>query len=29
VLQREGQPLPGPLEVLVHRMLEVPGGVQV
>jgi hypothetical protein len=29
VLQREGQPLPGPLEVLVHRMLEVPGGAQV
>jgi hypothetical protein len=29
VLQREGQPLPGPLKVLVHRMLEVPGAVQV
>jgi hypothetical protein len=29
VLQREGQPLPGPLEVLVHRMLEAPGGVQL
>jgi hypothetical protein len=29
VLQREGQPLPGPLEVLVHRMLEAPGGAQV
>lgn len=29
VLQREGQPLPGPLEVLVHRMLDAPGGVQV
>jgi hypothetical protein len=29
VLQREGQPLPGPLEVLVHRMLEVPGGARV
>jgi hypothetical protein len=29
VLQREGQPLPGPLEVLVHRMLDGPGGVQV
>jgi len=27
VLQREGQPLPGPLEVLVHRMLDTPGGV--
>jgi len=29
VLQREGQPLPGPLEVLVHRMLDAPGGVQL
>jgi hypothetical protein len=29
VLQREGQPLPGPLEVLVHRMLDAPGGAQV
>jgi hypothetical protein len=29
VLQREGQPLPGPLEVLVHRMLEAPGGVHL
>ena len=29
VLQREGQPLPGPLEVLVHRMLDGPGGAQV
>ena len=29
VLQREGQPLPGPLEVLVHRMLDVPGGAQI
>ena len=27
VLQREGQPLPSPLEVLVHRMLDAPGGV--
>jgi hypothetical protein len=25
VLQREGEPLPGPLEVLVHRMLDAPG----
>jgi hypothetical protein len=25
VLQREGEPLPGPLEVLVHRMLDGPG----
>jgi len=29
VLQREGQPLPGPLEVLVHRMLDAPGGARV
>jgi hypothetical protein len=29
VLQREGHPLPGPLEVLVHRMLDAPGGVQI
>ncbi len=29
VLQREGEPLPGPLEVLVHRMLDGPGGVQL
>jgi hypothetical protein len=29
VLQREGEPLPGPLEVLVHRMLDGPGGAQV
>ena len=29
VLQREGQPLPGPIEVLVHRMLETPGGVSL
>jgi hypothetical protein len=29
VLQREGQPLPGPLEVLVHRMLDTPGGVKL
>jgi hypothetical protein len=29
VLQREGQPLPGPLEVLVHRMLDAPGGAQL
>ena len=29
VVQREGQPLPSPLEVLVHRMLEGPGGVQL
>src|SRR5580704_572302 len=29
VLQPEGQPLPGPLEVLVHRMLDGPGGAQV
>jgi hypothetical protein len=27
VLQREGQPLPGPLEVLVHRMLDTSRGV--
>jgi hypothetical protein len=29
VLQREGQPLPGPLEVLVHRMLDAPAATQV
>jgi hypothetical protein len=29
VLQREGQPLPGPLEVLVHRMLDAPGGTRL
>jgi hypothetical protein len=29
VLQREGQPLPGPLEVLVYRMLDGPGEAQV
>jgi len=29
VLQREGEPLPEPLEVLVHRMLDGPGGVQL
>ena len=29
VLQREGEPLPGPLEVLVHRMLDGPGRAQV
>jgi hypothetical protein len=29
VMQREGQPLPGPLEVLVHRMLDGPGGAEV
>jgi hypothetical protein len=29
VLQPEGQPLPGPLEVLVHRMLDGPSGAQV
>jgi hypothetical protein len=29
VLQREGEPLPGPLEVLVHRMLDTPGGVSL
>jgi hypothetical protein len=29
VLQREGQPLPGALEVLVHRMLDAPGGARV
>ena len=27
VLQREGQPLPSPLEVLVHRMLDAPANV--
>ena len=27
VLQREGQPLPSPLEVLVHRMLDAPAHV--
>jgi len=29
VLQREGQPLPSPLEVLVHRMLDAPASVQL
>jgi hypothetical protein len=29
VLQREGEPLPGPLEVLLHRMLDAPGGAQL
>jgi len=29
VLQREGEPLPGPLEVLVHRMLDGPGMAHV
>ncbi len=29
VLQREGQPLPTPLEVLLHRMLEAPPNTQV
>lgn len=29
VLQREGEPLPSPLEVLVHRMLDAPGAVQL
>jgi len=29
VLQREGEPLPGPLEVLVHRMLDAPAASQV
>jgi len=29
VLQRQGQPLPSPLEVLVHRMLDAPGSVQL
>ena len=29
VLQREGQPLPSPLQVLVHRMMEAPGSVQL
>jgi hypothetical protein len=29
VLQREGEPLPGPLEVLVHRMLDAPAATQV
>jgi hypothetical protein len=29
VLQREGQPLPTPLEVLVHRMLDAPPNAQV
>jgi hypothetical protein len=29
VLQREGEPLPGPLKILVHRMLDGPAGVQV
>jgi hypothetical protein len=29
VLQREGEPLPSPLEVLVHRMLDAPAGAQL
>ena len=29
VLQREGEPLPVPLEVLVHRMLEAPPAVRL
>jgi hypothetical protein len=29
VLQREGQPLPSPLKVLVHRMLDAPGSVSI
>jgi len=29
VLQREGQPLPPPLEVLVRRMLDTPGFIQL
>jgi hypothetical protein len=29
VLQREGQPLPTPLEVLLHRMLDAPPNAQV
>ena len=29
VLQREGQPLPSPLEVLVHRMLDAPASVSL
>ena len=29
VLQREGQPLPSPLEVLVHRMLDAPAEVKL
>ena len=29
VLQREGEPLPAPLEVLVHRMLDAPPTIQL
>jgi hypothetical protein len=29
VTQREGEPLPGPLQVLVQRMLEAPAGVSL
>jgi len=29
VSQREGEPLPGPLQVLVHRVLEGPGNVAI
>jgi len=29
VLQREGEPLPSPLQVLVHRMLDAPPGNQI
>ena len=29
VLQREGQPLPSPLKVLVHRMLDAPADVKL
>jgi hypothetical protein len=29
VLQREGEPLPAPLEVLVHRILDAPAATQV
>jgi hypothetical protein len=29
VTQREGEPLPGPLQVLVQRMLEAPAGVSI
>jgi len=29
VVQREGEPLPKPLQVLIRRMLETPGGVRI
>jgi hypothetical protein len=29
VIQREGEPLPEPLQVLVQRTLEAPAGVRV